>query len=40
MKIRREEKRGRQKQKVGNTVIKRDTTNKESASVNERKEGR
>jgi hypothetical protein len=31
MKIRREEKQGRREQKVGKTMIKRDTTNKESA---------
>lgn len=39
MKIRREEKRGRQKQKVGKTRIKSDTTKKESTGVNKWKEG-
>jgi hypothetical protein len=39
MKIRKEGKRGRQKQKAGKTVIKRDTTKKESTEVNKRKEG-
>jgi hypothetical protein len=40
MKMRGEDKRGRQKQEVGKTIIKRSTTKKESTGVNKRKEGR
>jgi len=40
MKIRREEKRARQKQYVGKTMITRDRTKKESTGVNNRKEGK
>jgi hypothetical protein len=40
MKIRREEKRGRQKQKVGKTMTESDTTKKESTGMNKRKGGR
>jgi hypothetical protein len=39
MAIRREEKRRRQKYKLGETMIKVDTANEESTGLNKRKEG-